>query len=232
VGDPRPGFQSTLWTVILQAREGTDTDRREALGQLFQAYRVPLVAWLRGKGFSPEDAQDAVQGFFTHFLEKALMDRADPQRGRFRSYLLKTMENWLSNERRLAQAEKRGGGKRPLPLEVDPGARGSPDDAFNRAWAMTVLRKAQDLLRAEFESRGMGAHYQAVCEHLSASGDRPSYEALASRLGLSASDVGALLYAARRRLRELVRSVLRETVESDPEVDHEVNDLFKFLLKK
>src|SRR5262245_21396492 len=177
VGDPRPGFQSTLWTVILKAREGTDTDRREALGLLFQTYRGPLIAWLLGKGLSREDAQDAVQGFFAHFLEKALMDRADPQRGRFRSYLLKTMEHWLSNERRLAQAEKRGGGKRLLPLDVDPGARGSPEDAYNRAWAMTVLRKAQDLLRAEFEARGMGSHYQAVCEHLSAAGDRPSYEA-------------------------------------------------------
>ena len=228
----RPGFQSTLWTEVLQAREGNPADRRESLGRLCQAYWSPLTAWLAAKGFSREDAQDAVQGFFAHFLEKGLMDRADPNRGRFRNYLLKSLENWLANERRKAQAEKRGGGRSPVPLDLEPAGPGIPEDAYNRSWAMTVLRKAQDLLRAEFESKGLGSHYQAICAHLSGTADRPSYEDLASRLGCTVADVGALLHGARRRLRELVRSVLRETVETDPEVDQEVNDLFKFLLRK
>jgi RNA polymerase sigma-70 factor (ECF subfamily) len=232
VMEPSPSFQSTLWSEVLQAREGTATDRREALGKLCHAYWPPLVAWLAAKGFSREDAQDAVQGFFAHFLEKALMDRADPNRGRFRNYLLKTLEHWLANERRKAHAEKRGGGKQAVSIAFEPAGQGVPEDAYNRSWAMTVLRRVQDLMRAEFDSKGMGSHYQAICAHLSGSADRPSYEDLASRLGCSVADVGALLHAARRRLRELVRSVLRETVEGEPEVDQEVNDLFKFLLRK
>ena len=232
VSHPHPGFQSTLWTVILQAKEKGSGDRREALGRLLEAYRGPLVAWLSGKGFSPDDTQDAVQGFFAYFIEKALVERADPARGRFRNYLLKVFDHWLSNERRVARAGKRGGGRPTMSLDVEPGGRGTPEDAYNRSWAMTVLARAQEELRREFESKGMSVHYRAVCEHLSASEDRPSYEDLASRLGVKPADIGALLFNSRRRLRELVRSVLRETVDTDAEVDHEVGDLFKFLVKK
>jgi DNA-directed RNA polymerase specialized sigma24 family protein len=232
VTDPRPGFQSTLWTVILQAREGDSTNRREALGRLLEAYRGPLVAWLLGKGCSPDDTQDAVQGFFAYFLEKALVERADPTRGRFRNYLLKVFDPWLSNERRVARAGKRGGGRPTVSLVVDPGGHGTPEDAYNREWAMTVLARAQAELRREFEERGMASHYRAVCEHLSAVEDRPSYEDLASRLGVKPADVGALLFNSRRRLRELVKSVLRETVDTEAEVEPEVGDLFKFLVKK
>lgn len=230
--EPPGSFESTIWSDVLHAREKSDPDRRAALDRLCRAYWAPLSAWLLRRGTSREDAEDAVQGFLAYFLEKSLVDRADPDRGRFRNYLLKSFEHWLSNERRIAGAVKRGGGKGPLPLEVDPAGRESPEDAYNRSWAVTVLRRAQDLLRADFESRGMGSHYLAVCAHLSGTGDRPSYEDLASRLGCSVADVGALLHAARRRLRDFVRSVLRETVDTEQDVDPEVNDLFRFLLRK
>jgi len=229
---PRPGFESTIWSDVLHAREKSDPDRRAALDRLCRAYWTPLAAWLQKRGGTREDAEDAVQGFLAHFLEKSLVDRADPDRGRFRNYLLKSFQHWLSNERRIAGAVKRGGGREPLPLQVEPAGKGSPEDAFNHAWAVTVLRRAQDLLKTDFESRGMGSHYLAVCSHLSGTADRPSYEELASRLGCSVADVGALLHAARRRLRDFVRSVLRETVETEQDVDPEVNDLFRFLLRK
>jgi len=239
--EPRPGFQSTLWSVILRAREGSAEERQAALEKLCQIYWPPLYAYLIRKGQSREDALDTVQGFFAYFIEKALMDRADPDRGRFRNYILTVLENWLASEYRKARAEKRGGGRAPLSFDfgtagaeehVDPPDKEVPEDAFNRSWALTVLRRAQDLLRREFESRDLGAHYLAICSHLSGEPDRPSYEELSKRLGCSVGEVNALLYSARRRLRDLVRSVLRETVESESEVEQEVKDLFRFLLKK
>lgn len=229
---PPDRFESTIWSDVLNARAGAPPDRRAALERLCGAYWQPLHAWLLHKGFSREEAEDAVQGFLAYFLEKSLVDRADPDRGRLRNYLMKTFDHWLSNERRIAGAAKRGGGRRAVPLDFSPPDRETPEDAFNRAWAITVLRKAQELLRAEFESRGMGAHYAAVCACLSGAEDRPSYEDLAKRLKCSVADVGALLHSTRRRLRDRVRSVLRDTVESESEVELEVGDLFKFLLRK
>ena len=229
---PRPGFESTIWSDVLHARERTPAERREALDRLCRSYWAPLHAWLMRRGFSREDAEDAVQGFLAHFLEKALVERADPDRGRFRNYLLKTFEHWLANERRIAGAVKRGGGRKPGPLDFHPPDEEKPEDAFNRSWALTVLRSAQERLRAEFESKGMGAHYAAVCACLSGSNERPSYDDLAKRLACTSADVGALLHSSRRRLGELIRSVLRDTVDSESEVEAEVADIFKFLLRK
>lgn len=226
------GFESTIWSDVLHARGRTDDERRAALDRLCRAYWQPLQAWLRRRGFSPEDAEDSVQGFLAHFLEKALVDRADPERGRFRNYLLKTFEHWLSNERRLAGAVKRGGGKTPASLSSSPPDLETPEDAFNRSWALTVLGRAQELLRKELHAKGLGLHYAALCACLSGSEDRPSHDEMAKKLGCTAADVATLLHSSRRRLGELIRSVLRDTVESGSEVEAEVAELFKFLLRK
>lgn len=234
-------FQSTLWAVVLQARDGNGAERRAALERLGEMYWPPLYAYLLRKGHSPDDAQDLVQGFFTHLLEKALIDRADPARGRFRNYLLKVLENWLASENRKSRAQKRGGGRSTLSFDfavagslehVEPEAGDSPEVVFNRSWAMTVLRKGLEMLKGEYESRGMGPHYEAFCAHISGGPNRPSHEALSAALNCSMSDVNALLYASRRRLRELMRSVLRDTVGSESDIDQEVNELFQFLLRK
>ena len=228
----RAGFESTIWSDVLHARQKSDPERREALGRLCQAYWEPLHAWMRHRGASPEDAEDAVQGFIAYFLEKALVDRVDPNRGRFRNYLLKTFEHWLANERRIAGAAKRGGGRAPAPLRFSPEDPESPADAYNRAWALTILRRGQEALRAEYAARGMSAHYAAICACLSGAEDRPSYEDLARGLGCTVADVGALLHAARRRLGELIRSILRDTVDDPAEIESEVGDIFRFLFRK
>jgi len=234
-------FQSTLWSVVLRAREGNTAERRAALERLCEIYWPPLYAYLRRKGRSRDDAQDMVQGFFTYVLERALVDRADPGRGRFRNFLLKVLENWLAGEHRKSRAQKRGGGRSTLSFDftvagsvehVEPEAGDSPEDAFNRSWALTVLKEALELLKSEYEARGMGPHYEAFCAHISGGPERPTHEALSTALNCSLGDVNALLSASRRRLRELVRSVLRETVEAESEVDQEVDGLFRILLKK
>src|SRR5262245_47030862 len=114
-------FRSTLWSVILRTREGSDSDRRAALERLGRTYWPPLYVHLLRKGLSREDAQDAIQGFFAHLLEKDLLDRVNPDRGRFRTYLLFVLERFLANERRVAHADKRGGGAPRISLDLsDP----------------------------------------------------------------------------------------------------------------
>lgn len=233
---PPAPFATTLWSVVLQARDGEGTARRSALDRLCAQYWPSLYVYLQRRGLTREDAQDATQGFFAYFFEKGLLGDVDRGRGRFRRYLLAVLERWLANERRTSSAEKRGGGAPPLSLDfaradrelpLEPAAPGEPPDAaFHRVWALSVLREATARLRREYEELGRRRRFEAAAAHLSASGARPSAEELAARLGVTPADVRRIVHEARQRLRELVRAVLRETVERESEVEQEVRDLF------
>lgn len=227
-GDSQP----TLWSVVLQAQDRDDPHRRTALNRLCEVYWKPVYVYLRRKGRTPADAEDATQGFFAHFLEKDLLDRVDRGRGRFKNFLLAVLEHYLANEYRAAHAEKRGGGAAPLSLDftaaesevrLEPSDPETPEMAFRRSWALTVLRNAFEALRREFEKP---EQFAAVQSHLSAAGDRASHEELATRLGVSVADVTNLLHRSRKRLRELIRSAIRETVETEEEVDSEIREMF------
>jgi RNA polymerase sigma-70 factor (ECF subfamily) len=226
-------FTSTLWSVVLRARDFDGPVRREAFDKLCGQYGTPLYVYLLRKGLSREDARDAVQGFFVYFFEKELIERVDRSRGRFRSYLLAVLDRWLANERRLAAAKKRGGGTTTISLDFERADRelavdsgDPPEGAYRRAWAFTVLRQAMLTLRREYESRGDAERFAAVCAHLSATGDRPSYAELATRLSCAESEVRNLIHSARARLRQHVRAALRETVETEAEVEEEIRELF------
>lgn len=230
------GFQPTLWSVVLRAKDAGDPHRRTALNRLCETYWRPVYVYLRRKGMSQADGQDATQGFFAEFLEKGLLDRVDRGRGRFKSFLLAVLEHWLANEHRKARAEKRGGGAAPIRLDfakaesevrLEPAGGETPEAAFRKSWALAVLQGAFDALRREFEGRGEGSRFEAVRVHLSAAGGRASYQELATRMGLSEADVTNLLHRAKKRLRELIREALRETVDSEDEVDDEQRELFE-----
>jgi RNA polymerase sigma-70 factor (ECF subfamily) len=232
----RSGFQSTLWSVVLEAREGSESKRRLALERLCGIYWQPLYAYLRRKGHSPEDAQDGIQEFFTYFVERSLIDRADPGRGRFRGYLRGVLDRYLSNAQRKEHALKRGGGRATFSLDFDraeregrfePSHQETPEAAFARGWKLAVLEQAVSALKREYEAEGASMKFAVVCAHLSATASRPSYEELAKQLGCSTTDVTNLLHRARKRLGELLRGALRETVGSDAEVDEEIQALFR-----
>ena len=228
-------FQPTLWSVVLRARDPADPHRRTALNRLFETYWAPIYVYLRHRGQTAEDAQDATQGFFIHFLELEALDRVDRSRGRFRNYLLALLDHYLSNERRKAGAEKRGGGRIPLPLDfgraesevrIDPADPRRPEDEFRRAWCFSILEAAFDRLRREFEQKGRLSEYEAVRTHLLAGESRPTHAALAERLDVPATDVANLLHRSRLRLRELIRSILRDSVETEEELAEELRDFF------
>jgi RNA polymerase sigma factor (sigma-70 family) len=222
---PPAPFKTTLWSTVLQARDADGTGRRAALDRLCARYWTPLYAYLLRRGLKRDDAQDAVQGFFAYFLEKGLLDNVDPARGRFRRYLLAVLERWLANERRTAGAAKRSFDFEAADrrLAFDPAA--PPDDAFRRAWAMEVLREAMSRLKREYDELGRSRRFEAFAAQMSA-GARPSNDELAAKLGVTAADVSRIVYEARRRLHELIRAILRDTVDTEAEVDEEVRDLF------
>ena len=222
---PPAPFKTTLWSTVLQARDLEGTDRRAALDRLCARYWTPLYAYLLRRGLARDDAQDAVQGFFTYFLEKELIGKVDPDRGKFRRYLLAVLERWLANERRTASAAKRSFDFKSADrrLTIDPA--GDPDDAFRKTWAMEVLREAMGRLKREYRELGRSRRFDAFAAY-PAPGARPSIDELATRLGVTSADVSRLIHEARRRLQATLRDVLRDTVESETEVDDEIRDLF------
>jgi RNA polymerase sigma-70 factor (ECF subfamily) len=232
---PGGEFQPTLWSVVLRAKDPADPHRRTALNSLFETYWAPVYVYLRHKGHSPENAQDEAQGFFAHFYELEAIARVDRSRGKFRSYLLALLEHYLANEHRKAHAEKRGGGVAPRSLDfgraetevrIDPADPRKPEDAFRKSWAMSILEGAFERLRREFEEKGRKAEFEAMKAHLLAGEARPTHAAIAERLSIPMTDVANLLHRSRRRLKELIRSILRDAVDSEAELDEEVRDFF------
>ena len=228
-------FPSTLWSEILRAGDEQDSNFQASLEKLCAAYWRPVYVYLRRKGRSEEQAADLTQGFFAHLLEKNLLAKVKEGRGRFRGFLLAVLDYYLANEYRANRAEKRGGGRAPLSLEfqrgenevrLDPVDPSTPEAAYQRSWALTVLRDALADLKREFESRGLRGHFDAVRDHLSASADRPGYHELSERLGCSMTDVTNLLHHSRKRLGALIRNRLRDTVDTDEAAEEELHFLF------
>ena len=223
---------------MLLAKDLRDPLRGTALNDLCQAYWGPLYVYLRCKGRTPEDSRDIAQGFFAYLLEKGVVDKAARDRGRFRSFLIGVLENYLANEHRKAVAVKRGGGALPFSLDFDreerlesiePSDKTTPLSAYNRAWALAVLRRAFESFRGESVKSQPGEHVEALVLHLQGPADDQTHNGLAARLGRTPGDVKHLLTRSRRRLRELILEQLRDTVETEAEVEEELHDLFGFL---
>jgi len=235
IGGSQRAFQSTLWTVVLKAKDPACRDRRNALETLIQAYWKPLYAFVRRKGKGPEAAKDITQGFFAELLAKDTLKYLDRSRGRFRTFLLAALEHYMADEYDKSQAQKRGGGCLHLPLDFEDAEREmgqqarthvSPDRAYQRDWALRVLTRAHEALRASFESAGRREEFEAFKLHLTTmhpEGD--SYRALAASLGISVEDVRNRIRSARARYREAILDVIRSYTETEEEAKDELRDL-------
>jgi RNA polymerase sigma-70 factor (ECF subfamily) len=227
LGGAGANFSETLWTTVLRAK-----DDGAALGRLIERNWKPLYFYLRRKGRDVEVAKDQTQAFFVHLIDHRLMDRAERGRGRFRNFLLAALEHFLSNEYRLATAEKRGGGANPLSLDFGeaesqyvPALAETAESLYTRAWAAAVIQDALQELKSE-----LGDRFEAVRGHLAAEGPRPSYRETAAKLGITEFDVTNLLNRTRGRLGELIVARVRDTVEGDP--GEEVSELLRALGRK
>ena len=234
----RPAFVTTHWSVVLTAA-GTDTTRaHEALSCLCENYWYPLYAYVRRRGHPPEDAQDLTQEFFARLLEKHWLARADREKGKFRSFLLMTMKRFLANEWDKAQAVKRGGHIRLIPFQFDtaetrysqePADASTPDQVFERQWALTLLQSVLQRLRADYEQDGKGKLFGALEPCLIGSRETQPYAELAAQLGMTDGAVRMAVSRLRDRYRQCLKDEIAKTVATPAEVDEELRHLFRAL---
>jgi RNA polymerase sigma factor (sigma-70 family) len=235
---PREVFATTRWTVVLHARDASDTQAREALENLCRAYWYPLYAFVRRQGVSPEDAQDLTQAFFERLIEKNFLADVQRDKGRFRSFLLAALKHFLANEWDKARALKRGGGVVHVPIDtasaetrygLEPAHFDSPEKLFERRWAITLLDRVLERLRDEHVKAGKADMFEQLKPSLTAEKASLSYAELGARLGLSEGAVKVAVHRLRQRYRELLRAEIAETVDNPGEVDEELRHLFTAL---
>jgi RNA polymerase sigma factor (sigma-70 family) len=234
-----PGvFATTHWSVVLAAGQKDSPHTAAALENLCRAYWYPLYAYVRRRGSSPEDAQDFTQSFFARLSERDLLSRASPQRGRFRSFLLTALQNFLADEHDRANARKRGAGQPLISLDaldgearyaLEPADDLSPDKLFERRWATTVLEQAWTSLEREYTAEGKADLFRELRRFNSASESAPGYAEAAGNLGLPENSVKSLVHRMRRRYRALLRAEIAHTVADPAEIDEEIRYLLRVL---
>jgi DNA-directed RNA polymerase specialized sigma24 family protein len=235
---PSSDFLSTHWSIVVRAGRADDSDARDALAFLCQRYWYPLYVFVRKKGLAPERAEDLTQGFFTRLIEKQVLEQAVPSRGRFRTFLLTSLQNFLANEWDQAAAQKRGGGRALLSLDVEAGESKlrfepshdrTPEKIFDRAWAVQLLELVVGRLRQEFADKGKAAEFDVLQVFLAGKHAVASYERTAAEMGISAAAIRQAAHRLRKRYRELLRAEVAETVATEDEIDDEIRGLFDAL---
>jgi RNA polymerase sigma-70 factor (ECF subfamily) len=238
-GQPREaaqGFHTTHWSVVLAAGDEGSTQAATALARLCQTYWFPVYAFIRKRGHSPEQAQDFTQDFFAGFLEKNYVVKAARDRGRFRSFLMSSVENFLHNEHDRAQAQKRGGGKEHLSLDyaaaeeryqIEPVEETDPAKIFEQQWAATLLETVLNRLRHEFGAEGRMGLFEELQAHLWGDAESIPYTQLAEKFGLTEGNIKTIAHRLRQRYRALLREEIAQTVAQPGEVDDEIRHLMR-----
>ncbi len=233
-------FATTRWSVVLRAGGVSPEEAHAALEQLCRDYWYPLYAYVRRKGHSPEDASDLTQDFFAKLLANDFAQGLSPEGGRFRSFLLTSLNRFLVDEWRRSKSLKRGGGTftaSPEALISEHGEAGylgeaapaeSAEHLFQRAWAETLLARALRRLAEECANRSDG-RYEVIEPFLALDGEPPELAEAAARLGLTLPAFKSLLHRFRQRYRELLEDEVGQTVGSHGDVDHELRGLLSAL---
>ena len=229
----REMFPTTRWTLVAAAGARGDAEGRRALAQLCEAYWYPVYGYMRGRGHSPDNAQDLTQGFFLQVLSGTFFERADSRKGAFRAFLVHAMKYFLADEFDRETAKKRGGGVAELPFTVidgeaayaaEPSHEETPERIFQRRWAETLLHQAMGRVREDFARSGRLDHFQELQPFL-ANQEMPPYAVLADKLRISESALKAAIHRIRKRYREALRAEVEATVGDANEVDGELRFL-------
>jgi DNA-directed RNA polymerase specialized sigma24 family protein len=233
-----PIFSTTHWSVILQAGDSQLPQSEQALERLCRAYWYPLYAFVRRRGFDADLAQDITQGFFACLLEKKTISVADPARGRFRTFLLTSLNNYLHNEWDRANRQKRGGGREILSMDalpaeerysLEPADHLTPERLFDQRWAQEVVDRATERLQKEFDSAGQGERLARLRSFLLSDPAGASHTQVAVELDMSIGAVRTAIHRLRRRFGELLRVEIAETVTCPEELDAEIRHLLQAL---
>jgi RNA polymerase sigma-70 factor (ECF subfamily) len=225
-------FPTTRWTLVVAAGDAHRKEARSALVSLCENYWYPLYAYLRRRGYPFDQAQDLTQEFFIRVVEGRYLDRAEPEKGRFRSFLLSSLKFFVADEEDRQRAHKRGGGV-VVQLEFssgekryqrEPAHNETPERIFERRWALSVLDRVVERLRNEFVQHGRPEHFERLKVSLLGQSDAP-YAALAKELNTSEGALKVAIHRLRKRYRELFRQEIADTVADPAEVDSELRHL-------
>jgi len=231
-------FATTLWTVILGAGEAGSSQAGEAMEKLCRTYWYPLYSYVRRRGYPAADAQDLTQEFFARLLQRPFLARVGPEKGRFRSFLLASMNNFLANEWDRAKAEKRGGKASFVSLDEES-AEGryvredicdqQAERVFESRWALVLLETALARLQAEASSAGKGALFEKLKGFLETEPQPGEYAKLGGELGWTSGAVAVAVHRLRTRYRELLTEEVAATVSGTEEVEDELRHLMAAL---
>jgi len=237
--DERAGlFSTTQWSVVLAAGDSRHPNAREALAALCKAYWYPVYAQIRFRGQDSESAKDLTQGFFAQLLEKRTLKVADPERGRFRSFLKRSVDHYLSHERHRATALKRGGNKPAISLDFDsaeaqykiePSQSQAPDKLFERRWARATLSRVIEQLGEEAQAAGDRNRFQRLVPFLTGRTPEFGYKDVAAELEMTEGAVKVAVHRLRRRYGTLLRAEVARAVSDPEEVEAEIRYLFSAL---
>jgi DNA-directed RNA polymerase specialized sigma24 family protein len=233
-------FTTTHWSVVLAASEGVSPQAAQALEKLCRLYWFPLYAHARRRGQGAHDAQDLVQGFFARLLQGNFLENVGPQKGRFRSFLLASLNHFLSDEWDKARAQKRGGGQAFISLDdenaeelyrLEPVSCAPAGTVFDRRWALTLLEQALARLREEFVAVDKAREFDHLKVFLSMPAGDGGYNAVAAELEMPVVTVGVKVHRLRQRYGELIRAEIAHTVASPADIEEEMKHLFDAVIR-
>lgn len=232
---PSGQFATTRWTLIQAAGRDGSAESQAALAVLCRQYWYPLYAFVRRRGSTVEEAQDLTQAFFARLLEKQYLRVADPERGRFRTFLLAAFNHFLANEQERKTAQKRGGGRPVLSLDFqageqrylqEPAHEWTPERIFERRWVLTLLDHVLAGLRDEYTAAGKGPLFEHLKGFLTGEPPAQTQAELAETLGLTPGAVKVAIHRLRGRYRDRLREEIAQTVSDPADVDEELRRLF------
>ena len=227
-------FTTTHWSVVLTAGDSASSLADEALEKLCRTYWYPLYVYLRRRGYAVEDAQDFTQGFLCQLLGRHAFARVDPAKGKFRSFLLAGLNYFLADQHDRATAQKRGGGRMILSFDaqtaeeryrLEPVDDFSPDKAFDRQWALTVLNQVLARLEQEFCEKDKGELFQHLQRFLVAGMDEERYADVAQEVGMTTEAFKKAVQRLRHRYYELFREEIAQTLADPAGVEDELRHL-------
>ena len=234
-------FLTTRWSVVLAARLQPSCESAAALETICRAYWYPLYAYVRRCGQSPHDAQDLTQEFFYRLIEKQWLDAADREKGKLRMFLIVALKNFMRNDWRKANTQRRGGGQFRVPFDTqfaesrysaDHSAKLAADENYDKEWALTLLDLTVNRLQAEFVAAGKPGDFEALKDCLMAARGAIDYPAVAASLGLNEGAARVAVHRLRKRFREVYREEISQTLADGSDLDGELRHLAAALAGK
>ena len=231
-------FATTHWTVVLSAQDVNSPEAQAALERLCRTYWPALYAYVRREGHPPADAADLTQAYFARFFEKQFLNDVDRSKGRFRSFLLKTLNHFIVDEWRRAHAQKRGGSHSVISINVDDwetrcahelSSDVTPEKLFDRRWAMMLFEKALARLEEDSARTGKAREFELLKPFLSNPSGDGAYAEAAVELGIAERAVAVQVHRLRKRYGQMVREEVAQTVASPDEIEAELKHLLDVL---